>query len=215
MKSKLSEHFWRTRLAKGLRFGQLARQCGYKNISKGSRKIQEFEQGGSIQEDLLLKLADALGIDGATVASLIDEDRRLWNHWANEPVRPYIVLRLMAAIYSTVPIPDDIQTAAEAEAYASALSKERHMRCCLVLSRRISVWFREDGSVEHVTETMPGQPNSPYMQIGGKNCLLKPVDHGLALQQIHWPKKQVVVTDFGGGVRFAAASRLLRKSRAK
>ena len=51
-----------------------------------------------------------------------------------------------------------------------------------------------------VTEAVPGQPNAPYMRIGGRECVMKVVEHGLALRQINWPKKQEiqeVVTDFG------------------
>jgi hypothetical protein len=40
-----------------------------------------------------------------------------------------------------------------------------------------------------VTEAVPGQSNTPVTYIGGKTCLMKPVEHGIAIQQVHWPKK--------------------------
>ncbi len=179
MKSKLSDFFWRTRLAKGLRFGQLARLCGCKNISKACRKIQAFEQGGCIQADLLLKLADALEIDRATVAALVEEDLADWYHWANEPVRPYIVLRLMAAIYCPVEIPDEVQSAEEAEAYASALCRGHHMRACLVLSRRI-------GQEHAGLEQMAFRRTAPFqrVEVGRRNqAFSKPSDKNVWLHQ--------------------------------
>ena len=164
MKSKLSDFFWRTRFKKGLRLGQLARLCGCKNISKACRKIQAFEQGGCIQADLLLKLADALEIDRATVAALVEEDLADWYHWANEPVRPYIVLRLMAAIYCPVEIPYEVQSAEEAEAYASALCRGHHMRACLGPSRRI-------GQEHAGLEQMAFRRTAPFqrVEVGRRN----------------------------------------------
>jgi transcriptional regulator with XRE-family HTH domain len=165
MQSKLAEHFRKTRLSKGLRVGHLARLVGYNNVSKGANRINKFEGGGDIQAQLLLKLADVLGIDRQTVDRLIEEDRRQffeeWNAWANEPIHPYVVVRAMAAIYCPHDLPEEIQSVEEAEAYAAALCRKWHVKCCLVLSRRISVWFAEDGSIYDVTEAVPGQGVTP------------------------------------------------------
>ena len=156
-------------------------------------------------------MADVLGIDRATVEALVEEDRRRffeeWNEWANQPIQPHLVVRLMAAMYSPIDLPDEIQSVEEAEAFAADFSKTNRLKSCLVLSRRVSVWFREDGSVSSVTEAVPGQPNSPYMRIGNRECVVKSVEHGLAVQQVHWPKKREiqgepetneVITEFGG-----------------
>jgi transcriptional regulator with XRE-family HTH domain len=125
MQSKLAEHFRKTRLSKGLRVGHLARLVGYNNVSKGANRINKFEGGGDIQAQLLLKLADVLGIDRQTVDRLIEEDRRQffeeWNAWANEPIHPYVVVRAMAEIYCPHDLPEEIQSVEEAEAYAAAL----------------------------------------------------------------------------------------------
>ena len=76
MKSHLAEYFSTIRRRKGIGLAQLARMIGYQNISKGSRRIDQFEKFGQIHEDLLAKLAAALEIDGHTVARLIEEDRQ-------------------------------------------------------------------------------------------------------------------------------------------
>jgi hypothetical protein len=216
MDPQLSKHFRQARLAKELRLGKLAGLCGYRNLSKGARRIDDFEHGSSIQRDLLLKLADVLGIERTTVEALVEEDRRCfveeWNAWASEFIQPYLVVRLMAAMYSPIDLPDGIESVEEAEAFAADFSKTNRLKSCLVLSRRVSVWFAEDGSVSNVTEATPGQPNSPYMRIGNRECVMKSVEHGLAVRQVHWPRKQEirktepsvepetaeVVTDFGG-----------------
>ena len=193
MKSKLAEHFHQARLDKGLKLGQLARLAGYKNVAKGARRIEALERHGNVHADLRNKLADLLGIDHMTVDRLMDEDQRQflaeWNAWASEPIRPYLIIRYMAAVYSHRELPEEIQSAEEAEAYATNVARTRHFRCCLVLSRRISVWIAADGTLEGVTEAVPGEPNTPVMRIGGKTCLMKTVDHGIAFQQIQWPQR--------------------------
>ena len=196
MESKLSSHFRKTRLDKGWSLGQLTRLVGYSNVSKGANRIQTFEQGGDIQQDLLMKLATVLEIPQESVEQLVEEDRRQffaeWSEWANTPIQPYIVLRLMAAIYSHVDLPPEIESVEEAEAFAAELSRSRKMKCCLVLSRKISVWYDFDGRRMFVTEAVPGQPNSPYSRIGNKKFTTKTLDHGLAIQQVSWPQRREI-----------------------
>jgi hypothetical protein len=196
MESKLSEHFYKARLNKGLTLGQVTRLVGYRNVSKGANRINAFERGGSIHRDLRTKLADVLGIDHLTVERLMDEDRRqffaTWNAWANEPIRPYLIIRLMPAVYCAQDLPAEIESAEAAEEYAVNVARSRHLRCCLVLSRRISVWIEANGSISGVSEAVPGEPNTPVMWVGGNGrnaCLMKTLDHGMALQQIHWPQQ--------------------------
>lgn len=199
MEHRLAGHFRAVRLSKGLTLGKLAGLVGYRNISKGANRIKTFEDTGGIHADLLAKLSDALGIDRETVKRLAEEDRREfveeWNAWANEPIRPYLVVRLMAAVYNRVELPDDIETPEEAEAYAAAVCKKLHMRGCLVLSRRISVWLAADGTVESVTEAVPGKPNTPVTFIGGKSVTIQVKDHRLAFQKLSWPKREGIKGD--------------------
>lgn len=190
MQSNLAEHFRRTRIAKGIKLGQLARLIGYTNATKGANRIVKFERGGDVQSQLLLKVADVLDIDGQTIERLIDEDRRRffeeWNAWANEPIRPHLVIRLLAAVYLTKKLPEDIQTVEEAEQYAGGMARHWHRKCCLVLSRRVSVWLSENGDIYNVSEAVPGEANHPVMYLGQKPCFVTP---GLGFQQIVWPKK--------------------------
>jgi hypothetical protein len=176
---RLPSYFTAQRLAKNLSRGDLARLVGYRNISKGSNRIFQFEREGIIHDDLLVKMAKVLGIDWSTVEKLAQQDRQdhieAWTKWADEPVPMKMVVRLMATVYSHCRIPEEITTPKEAEKYASAMARLRKMRICLVLNRRQSVWIGADGIVERRTDATPfGEPNLPWMALkGGRKFLLK------------------------------------------
>lgn len=199
MQSLLADHFRKQRLARGLTLGKLAARVGYRNMSRGANRIHRFEQTGQIHRDLLGKIAVALGVENETVETLATEDRRRvlaeWGQWANEPIRPHLIVRLMSAVYVRCELPSGITTVEAAEEYAAHVARERGSRVCLVLSRKTSVWFSEDGSVTAVTEATPGSPNTPMMLIGGKACRLRLVERGLTLEQISWPRLGTEKTD--------------------
>jgi len=193
--NRLGKHFKSVRQERGISLGTLARMIGYKNVGKGANRINLFEQQGDIKEDLLMKLAEALSIDWLTVEDLIEKDRRQffteWNAWANEPITPHVVVRLIAAVYFRQELPRCSSSVEEAEDAAAAIAIRWKKRCCLVLSRRISVWFDEHGLVECRTEAAPGQPNSPFMKLsrGSKNFVLKTVDRETVIQHVSWPQE--------------------------
>ena len=192
MSSNLGSFFRQERLRKGLSLGQLARLVGYKNLSSGSNRIHRCERTGIIHQDLLVKIALVLDIDSKTIDQLFDLDRRrLFSEWlsfANEPITPYVVVRLIPAVYMHCPLPDEICSVEAAEEYASQLSRAKRKRCCLVLSRRYSVWFDEKGKVECRTEAVPGQPNSPYMRTRrGRPFLLRSVSNQEIIEALKWP----------------------------
>lgn len=178
MPMRVASHFKAQRLAKNLSLGDVARLVGYKNIAKGANRIVRFEREGIIDDELLIKIAKTLAIDWATVEELAEQDRQehieAWNKWADEPVPMKMVLRLMAAIYSTCPLPSEITTPEEAEKYACAVARLRRMQVCLVLQRRQSVWIDTHGVVLRRTEATPfGDPNLPWMRLkGGRKFLL-------------------------------------------
>ena len=96
MPSELARYFSTVRRSKGIGLGQLARLCGYRNVSKGASRLDRFEKRNEIHETLLAKLADVLGIDHETVARLIEQDRQqyvaAWTEWANTPIQPSLIL---------------------------------------------------------------------------------------------------------------------------
>jgi hypothetical protein len=156
----LSRHFEQKRFEKGLKPGQLARLAGCTNIPKNGSRIRCFELSGNIVQELFEKIAGALEIDAGTIERLVEQDRREffeeWLAWVSQPIQPYLVIRIIAAIYSSRAVPAEITTMEEAEQWAGAVAKEIQKRCCLVWSRRISCWFSEDGTLTERTEAVPG-----------------------------------------------------------
>lgn len=167
MATHLSDHFRQRRLELGLSLGQLAAQCGYRNLSKGANRIASFEQTGNAHPDLLRKLSAALEIDPETVRHLNVEDYREWEQWVDAPVKPRLVVRIYACFYNPWPVPDRIKTQHEAEEYAAEIARTHGKKVALVWSRRLTIYFDEDGQKGTVSEAKPGEPNTPWVQIGG------------------------------------------------
>src|SRR5262249_14648590 len=143
--------FREQRIRQGLSLGALARVVGYRNVSKGSNRICRFERNGEITEELLVHLADALGIDFSTVERLIEEDRldrlREWEEWVSQPAPMSLVVKYMPAVYGTVQLPEELTTMAQAERWACDYARVHHWQVCLVISRRMSVWIDKEGQV--------------------------------------------------------------------
>jgi hypothetical protein len=100
---------------------------------------------------------------------LLERDQRefldYWTRWVNEAIQPFLVLKMIPAVYSRRNLPDNLRAIEDAEAWASSLAAAHRQKCCLVWSRRISSWFNEDGTLSHRSEAVPGEPNMPYMQL--------------------------------------------------
>src|SRR5262249_4514160 len=147
MSTNLSRYIQQKRLDRGLKPGQLARLAGCVNVQKNGSRIRSFESSGCTGQELFEKIAAALEIDAGTIEQLVEQDRKefyqAWLEWVNEPIQPYLVIRLMAAVYSSRAVPAEITTMEEAEKWASAVAGEIKKRCCLVGSRRISCSFTE------------------------------------------------------------------------
>ncbi len=191
MSTHLSRHFEEKRLARGLKPGHLAHLAGCTNIPKTGNRIRTFELSGHISQELFTKLATALEVDQATIERLVEQDRREffeeWLQWVNEPVKPYLVIRLMAAVYSQRAMPPDITTIEQAETWAGSVAREIKKRCCLVWNRRISSWFNEEGELTERTEAVPGKPNVPWMKVGGKAFTFGA--DLVSVSQVNWPKR--------------------------
>ena len=168
MSTHLSLFFRQSRLEKSLGFGEIARRCGYKNITKGCNRIRQFEDRGEIAPDLLRKLAAVLDISDDDIRRCIAADKAEWERWADEPIEPYLVVRMMAAVYSQNHIPTELHSDREAmEQFASEFAKEKSHRVSLVLSRRLRVWFDRDGEKQFETEDTFEKSSAPYMRLAG------------------------------------------------
>lgn len=74
MSSRLAWYFQAKRIAQGLSTEALARQVGYRNARKGSRRILRFERDGQGPDTLVCNLAEALGIGYHVVLDLMERD---------------------------------------------------------------------------------------------------------------------------------------------
>ncbi len=173
-----AEYFRKARLEAKLTTGKLAALAGYKNISKCASAIQGFESSGWIDLERLNRLAAALRLDPAEIVRLSAQDKKRylddWNKWADEPVQPTVILRLMAAIYNPIAIPDTVKTLADAETFARETAIKRRMQVALIWSRRLSIYYNTDGSEWKRSIAQPGVINVPYVEIGGRRILYEP-----------------------------------------
>jgi hypothetical protein len=166
--SHLGKFFRQRRVERNLDLGPLARLLGFTNLSRGANRIQVFEGGGKVMPDLLAKLAEVLEIGPDEIRQKVAEDYRDWLAWANEPVRPHVVVRLLACVYQRVELPEEALEPEAVRAFASRSAVERKLRVCLVLSKRVSVWFDAMGRECGRTEATPEMPCEPFAVIGGK-----------------------------------------------
>lgn len=178
MNKHLRNYVRRQRELKGIRLGPLAEMVGYKNRGKGAQRILEFEREGIVTDDFLIKLVRALELNEDEVSEAMAQDLAEWEEWVNEPVPMRMIVRIMATVYCPKPLPEDVTTADEAEAYARRFAREKHHRVCLALNRRDSVWIGADGEIERRTQAQPGLPNIPYTTLGGARKFLFDVGGG-------------------------------------
>ncbi len=130
----------------GLTRKQLAEMCEYKNLGKGIRRIEEIEKGKVIEE-ITAKIIKILDIS--------DEDREICHQKDAElliktkrklpPFKPYILRRLMAAIYQPIPVPDGL-TNDELITYSLKLCQKENLFMCLQLDYDLRYWMNPIGN---------------------------------------------------------------------
>ena len=173
----ISSFFKSCRISKGLTRGKLAALAGYRNLSKGAGRVWYFETTGRADYDFVTKLASALCIDKQTLDRLIEQDRQEclaeWEAWSSTLIRKYIVIRLMSAFYTSIDLPVGITQLTDAETFTANVARQRKKRCCLVWSRRLSVFFDEHGQLERRQEAKPGEDIQPCMMVGNHKFMPK------------------------------------------
>lgn len=179
MATYLSTFFRERRLALGMRFGEIARLMGYKSLPGCCNKLIYFEERGIISQELMVKLAAVLGIDDETIAKLAEKDRReqfeKWTSWANQPIRPYVLVKLLPAVFTQEQVPIRIMNdQAAMERFAAELARKWKMQAVLVLSRRISIYFSETGKKLFVNEAGMDQSMNPKRRRRSFFFLTKP-----------------------------------------
>ena len=157
------------RLKKDLNTAELARLIGYKNVSKGMNRIVDLERENIIIPEVLVKIVNALNLDHSYVNSLVekdrDEEKKEFEKWLSEPIKMYYVVRVIPAIYVSYDLPSYINSEDKAVKFVANIAREKHKKCCLVLSRKEKIFFDEDGQIEVKFETKYGDEDYPYMRV--------------------------------------------------
>ena len=156
MPTHVAKYFRKRRSEMGLSLVQLAKKVGYANVSKGYRKIDQFERTGRCHSVLFGKLMEALQIDERLLAQAAYTDYRDWLAAPANPPAPYL---LRSPIRGCLGVPEELKTVAEMEQYAADHAKRHGTPVTLVLDNRIRMRFAKDGSLEQVTEATP--PENP------------------------------------------------------
>ena len=125
---------------------------------------------------------------------------RRWNDWVSQPIKPYLVVRIMSGFYVRQDLPSGIETEDDIRRCASSVAKRLNRKLCLVMSRRTSMWYLEDGTCEKITEAQPGVPNVPTMRFSGsdRNVTFHQQGRGLTLvdvDQLAGQRPESVATD--------------------
>lgn len=163
----------RARASKGIGRTELVKLLGYKNTSKGLRRLDDLERRGRAHPDLTKRLGAALDIDDSVMQQAIERDRAdehaAWSAWADEPVPITMQAKPFAGFYITQPLPEDVADDPDgAEAYARQFAQEHGVTVCLVLSRREAVWIGANGEIYGREHAEPGAPVGPRMSIRGR-----------------------------------------------
>ena len=140
--SHIGELFEIARREAGLTPKEAALAAGYQNLNKGLRRLNMLEDGQTMLHDprIVDRFAAVLGIDEAdiAVASALD-----WEEW-DRPIKPYLVERLMPAVYRRHELPEDCPVD-KARKIATKMSVVTGRSFCLVLSRVRTVYFYPSG----------------------------------------------------------------------
>lgn len=166
---QVGKHIKTLRCQRGIRLSELAHLAGYGNINRGVQRLHIFESEGIITEELLQKVVEVLGIPDRDLNRLIEQDRqdlhRRFEEWCRDSEPPHLVVRLIPGVYKRVWVPDSVP-AEQVEQYASATAAEEQKRVCLVLNRRDSVWFDEEGRFRFHQRASADNPiHFPYMTV--------------------------------------------------
>jgi len=162
-------HIRKVRTQRGIRLSDMARLVGYGKINRGVQRLHRFETEGIITEELLDKVVQALGVSDEDLKRLIEQDRedlRLrFEEWCSKSEPPHLVIRLIPGVYQRVWVPDSVP-ADKLEQYAATTAAEEQKKTCLVLNRRESLWFDEEGRFRFRQTAHPDNPiHYPYMTV--------------------------------------------------
>ena len=134
---------------------ELALKMGYRNISKGIRRIIDVENG-IIIESIISKLMVALNVTGEDRAKCkAKEDSYIQDYVNTLPVfKPVLVYRAMACIYIPIEIPNALGSVQEQIKFAIDVAQARHAHCWLKLNYNLRYHINKEGGVSKADRSL-------------------------------------------------------------
>lgn len=165
MRATMQERAWSRK--------DVVRQMGYKNVSKGLRRLDAWLKGDGYPNGAQCQpLADALSVEVPDLVTIIlrsqNQDRAKRCRIRALDPRYYLTIRLIAAVYNRLTLPDDT-TRERAIEQGVHTATRTGLRCCLDMPTSETVWFERDG-----TYTIREDVQPPYMSVGGRRFVLGP-----------------------------------------
>ncbi len=162
-------HIRQVRTQRGIRLSELAHIVGYRNVNRGVQRLHLFESEGTITDELLQKVVQALSVSDEDLKRLIEQDRqdlhRQFEDWCSKSELPHLIIRLIPGVYQRRWVPDSVPVD-QVEQYAATTAADEEKRVCLVLNRRESLWFDEEGRFRfRQTATPDASAHFPYMTV--------------------------------------------------
>jgi hypothetical protein len=168
------------RATRRLRFGALARlllgpEARAKQISRMAMRLVSIERDGRRDRRLVAEIIRVLDIDRHEATELLARERAeqlaTWQRWTVEPVDPVLHVAALPGVWISRQLAG--MSEVHAVGVASHFAREKRLRVCLALDRRLSVWFDELGVEYARTEAMPGDTMTPLMTIGGHRVVFR------------------------------------------
>ena len=155
----------------GLNRSDFVKKMGYANVAKGHRRLTAWLKGlASPSTDQKRRLAAALALPIETIGDAVETDHRIYmdRRAARRAQDPhyYLIIRLMAAVYSEIKLPRDIDQKA-ALLLARAKAKNLKLYCCLNGPDSTNYWLDNQGQVYKIDQDRP-----PNMRVGGRSLSL-------------------------------------------
>lgn len=173
----MGEWFWGRRGERQWPLAEVARRMGYKNVSKGCRKVLAFEREGVADGDFLHRLAAVLEISEGVVVYLTRQDRlaylRAWDEWSDQPTPIRVVMRAVPGFMVEMAVPDDVTTPELAVAFGQEVAARHHAKVFAVLSRRESVGITEAGIINGHFPTRPDTDPCPLVSVARQKFLFR------------------------------------------
>ena len=183
MSNHLGEFVQSRRETQGLTRYEVARRLGYKNLTKGSRRLTDLEEGRQVHKDFLVRLMSLFEIEPLVVQELIERDRQdfivAWNKWADEPIPISVTIRLIPGFFGGTNLPEAVKTEEQAIAFGVETATRMKKKVFVVISRRKSrSTIHEDGRVDGpIRWSTPEHSATPYMSLGKSKFLPSHIGH--------------------------------------